>query len=165
MFQELCGDAALKNVVFVTNMWGEIPLDLGKACERELTANHLKPVLDKGAQLVRHSNSIQSAHNIIRLIMKNRPTTLRIQRELVDEGRDIFGAAAAQIINKECIEHVRRYSAELRDEGHTHTHQERINQRQEQAEKEIEGDYYHNGMAVFEVGFLVFLPGSRLAGH
>ena len=75
MFRELCGDKTLRNVIFVTNMWGEIPQDVGEARELELTTNFLKPVLDKGAQLVRHHNTIQSAHDIIRFILENKPTS------------------------------------------------------------------------------------------
>ena len=49
MLRELFGDSALKNVVLVTNMWGDVSLDVGVARERELVQEFLKPVLDKGA--------------------------------------------------------------------------------------------------------------------
>ena len=114
MFRELCGDKTLKNVIFVTNMWGEIPLDVGEARELELTTNFFKPVLDKGAQLVRHHNTVQSAHDIIRSIMKNKPAALQIQRELVDQKRDIVHTSAGEVINKELNEQIRRHQEELK---------------------------------------------------
>jgi len=115
MFRELCGDSSLKNVILVTNMWGGVSEDVGEARERELTTNFFKPVLDKGAKIVRHHNTAQSAHNVIRRVMGNRPITLQIQRELVDEGKDITDTAAAEVINEELNGEIRRLQAELRD--------------------------------------------------
>ncbi|KAF9650766.1 hypothetical protein BDM02DRAFT_3111513 [Thelephora ganbajun] len=114
MFRELCGDSTLKNVILVTNMWGEVTEDVGEARERELTTNFFKPVLDKGAQLARHRNTAESAYYTIRCIMKNQPTALQIQRELVDEGKDIIDTAAGEAVNKELNEQIRRHQVELK---------------------------------------------------
>ena len=115
MFRELCGDSTLKNVVLVTNMWGEVSKEVGEAREVELSTNFFKPALDKGAQLTRHHNTIQSAHDIIRRIMRNQPLALQIQRELVDEGKNIVDTAAGEAVNKELNAQIRRHLAELND--------------------------------------------------
>jgi chromosome segregation ATPase len=114
MFRELCGDKTLKNVVLVTNMWGEVSLDVGEAREEELVGQFFKPVLDKGAQIARHHNTVESAHDIIRHIMKNRSIALQIQRELVDEGMNLTDTAAGQAVNRELNEQIERHKAELR---------------------------------------------------
>lgn len=114
MFRELCGDKTLENVILVTNMWGEVTREVGEARENELKTNFFKPVLDKGARLSRHHNTIKSAHDIIRSIMKNRPLPLQIQTELVTEGKDIAHTAAGEVINKELNEAIRRHQAELK---------------------------------------------------
>jgi len=114
MFRELCGDKTLKNVVLVTNMWGEVPRDVGESREDELSSTFFKPVLDKGAQIVRHHNTAQSAQDIIRVIMKNRPVVLQIQRELVDEHKDIVDTAAGEAVNRELNEQIRRHKAEMK---------------------------------------------------
>jgi len=115
MFRELCGDSTLKNVVLITNMWGDVSEDVGKARENELITNFFKPVLDKGAQIARHYNTVESAHGIIRRILGNRPTTLQIQRELVDKHKDIIDTAAGEAINKELNEQMRRHQAGMRE--------------------------------------------------
>ena len=115
MFHKLCGDAALKNVVLVTNMWGEVSSDVGEARERELSSKFFRPVLERGAQMARHHNTLQSAYHIIQKIMKNHPVVLQIQRELVDEGSDIVNTAAGEAINRELNEQMRRHQAELRE--------------------------------------------------
>jgi len=112
MFRELCGDASLKNVVLVTNMWGEVSQDVGEAREAELTNKFFKPALEKGAQMARHQNTEQSAHDIIRMIMKNRPVVLQIQREMVDEQKDIIDTAAGEAVNEELKEQIKKHQEE-----------------------------------------------------
>ena len=114
MFRELCGETTLKNVVIVTNMWGEVPPHAGEARESELSSNFFKPALDKGAQMVRHQNTAQSAHDIIRMIGRNRPVALQIQRELVDERKNIVDTAAGEAVNEELNRQIRRHQDELK---------------------------------------------------
>ena len=85
MFRELCGDSGLKNVVILTNMWGQVTKDVGEARERELATDNLffKPVLDKGAQMLRHDHTLASAQKVLRYFFNNQPAVLQIQREIV----------------------------------------------------------------------------------
>ena len=114
MFRELCGEPALKNVVLVTNMWREDTRDISEARERELSGTFFKSVLDKGARMVRHLNTTQSAHDVIRSIMMNRPVVLQIQRELVNERKDIINTAAGMAINRELGEQMRQHEDEFK---------------------------------------------------
>ena len=114
MLRELCGETSLKNVLLVTNMWGEVSHEVGEARERELASDFLKPALDKGAHMVRHHNTEHSAHEVIRRIMNNHPVVLKIQRELVDEHKDIANTSAGEVINEELKEVARRHEAELK---------------------------------------------------
>jgi len=113
MLRELCGDSALKNVILVTNMWENVSLDVGEANEREIIRALFGPVLDKGARLARHRNTAESAHDIVRRVMKNQPIRLQIQRELVDEHQDITDTAAGLVANKELDEQIRCHQTEL----------------------------------------------------
>ena len=114
MFRELCGESALGNVVLVTNMWKEDSQDTNEARERELSTIFFKQAVDKGAHMVRHLNTAESAHNIVRRIMGNRPVALRIQRQLVDERKGIADTAAGRAINQELGEQMRQHEAELK---------------------------------------------------
>ena len=113
MFRELCGDATLKNVIVVTNMWARDPHDVNEARENELSSKFFKPILDKGARMIRHHNTAQSAHDIIRRIMDNQPDTLQIQRELVDQRKGIAETSAGKAVNRELIEQAKRHRVEL----------------------------------------------------
>ena len=71
--RKLCGDKTSKNTVFVTNMWGEVSRYIGEAREKELSDDKFKVILDDGAQMVRHQDTRQSAHDAIRMITRNLP--------------------------------------------------------------------------------------------
>jgi hypothetical protein len=115
MFRELCGDTTLQNVVIVTNMWGEVGTQVGEAREAELMQEDIffKPVLNKGAQMTRHDNTVSSAKNIIRRIIDNHPLPLRIQRELVDEHKDISDTSAGEELNRELNAQIKKYQQEM----------------------------------------------------
>src|SRR5258708_39114952 len=87
MFRKLCGEDAFKNVVIVTNRWKGLDPGVGEVRQDELATKdqYFKPVLDQGARMARHDNTVPSAERIIRLILNNHPLPLHIQEELVDE--------------------------------------------------------------------------------
>lgn len=114
IFRDLCGEKSLKNVVLVTNMWGGVSVEVGEARERELSSDFLKPALDKGARMVRHHNTQQSTHDILRRIMNNHPVVLQIQHELVEERKDVVNTSAGKRINAELEETKRRHEAEVK---------------------------------------------------
>lgn len=62
--------------------------------EQEMAQNPalFKPAIDRGAQMARHYNTIESAHHILRIVLGFPPELLRIQRELVDEGKTLSAA-------------------------------------------------------------------------
>ncbi|KAF9004032.1 P-loop containing nucleoside triphosphate hydrolase protein [Cyathus striatus] len=117
MFRQLCGESSLKNVVIATNMWGEVSKEVGEAREAELISQDMffKPVLDKGAQMARNDNTLQSAQAILQQIIGNLPMSLQIQRELVDQKKELSQTAAGVELNKELMEQVEKHRKELRE--------------------------------------------------
>ena len=114
MFRELCGEHALKNVALVTNMWSAVTREVGEAREKELSATFFKPVLEKGAQMVWHFGTPESAHGAIRKIIAiNSLVVLRIQWELVDERKSLLNTSAGKAVNRELEEQVRQHEAEF----------------------------------------------------
>ena len=84
MFQELCGEETYPNVLLVTGMWDTVTPEVGNARDHELATKDIffKPVLEKGARMMRHNNTRESALEIIRNLVDRPPVALRIQREL-----------------------------------------------------------------------------------
>lgn len=115
MFRELCGETTLKNVVIVTTMWGEVALARGTAREVELATNtkFFKSAIDKQALLLRHDNTFSNAQSILCHIIHNRPLSLRIQDEVVTEGKDISQTAAGEELGRELAAQTRKFQAEM----------------------------------------------------
>lgn len=113
IFHELCGNESLHNALIVTTMWSGVDPELGESRERELATaeDFFKPVLDHGAQLVRHYGTLESAQAILRLFITNKSTTLRIQRELVDEGKELINTAAGAELARVFAEQTGRLEA------------------------------------------------------
>ena len=116
MFRNLCGEVALRNVVIVTNMWGGVEPEVGYAREAELRREDIffKPALEKGARMARHTNTVPSAETIIRLFFNNQPLPLQIQRELIDEQKDIVETSAGQELNRELNAQIRKHQEDVR---------------------------------------------------
>jgi len=116
MFQNLCGDMALRNVVIVTNMWGGVEPEIGEARETELRTEGVffKPALDKGTRMARHENTDKSAEAIVRLLIDNNPLPLQIQKELINERKDIVDTNAGRELNRELNGEIRKHQEEIR---------------------------------------------------
>jgi hypothetical protein len=101
LFTKICGDDALKNVVIVTNMWNRVTEEEGNARQRELETDNrfFKPALNLGAIITRHTNTGESALNILYMFLNKHPMPLRIQSELVDSGKRFLETEVAQAVN------------------------------------------------------------------
>lgn len=110
LFRKLCGDDTLRNVVIVTSMWSEVTAERGLAREDELATDDMffKPVLDKGARMMRHDNSPATAAHILRQLVPLCRRTLLIQRELVDLDKDIAETAAGAALLQDLEEQARK---------------------------------------------------------
>jgi len=115
MFKELCGEKTLKNVVLTTSMWEQVTPQQGADRERQLKDKHFKAAIEKGAQLSRHTDTPESARAILRTILKNQPVILKIQRELIDEHKDIEHTGAGEELSREIREVVAKYQNEIRE--------------------------------------------------
>ena len=114
MFRKLCGEKTLKNVVLMTNMWGRVTPQQGADREQQLKDDYFKAAIEKGAQLCRHTNTLESARAVLRMILKNEPAVLEIQRELIDEHKDIEQTIAGEELNREICMAAVRYGSDIR---------------------------------------------------
>lgn len=116
MFKQLCGGDFLKNVAIVTSMWSEVTASIGEAREAELRDQEMffKPVLEQGARLLRLDRNVESGQAIVRSMIRQRPTALQIQRELVDQRLDLAETAAGEELNRDIAAQVRAHREELK---------------------------------------------------
>ncbi|KAI6165664.1 P-loop containing nucleoside triphosphate hydrolase protein [Pisolithus thermaeus] len=115
IFRELCGESTLNNVLIVTNMWGNVDSKTGEERERELATNDklFKPVLEKGARLLRHDNTETSAHAILRNLINSQTAILAIQHEIVNQRKGLAQSAAGSELTRLLKEQAQRYGDEI----------------------------------------------------
>ena len=106
MFRKLCGSDSLKNVRIVTTFWSKEVTIEEQSHERRMQTDDrfFKLFLDDHAQMIRHDNTIESAHNIIRGICKNSPSALAIQLETVQQRRTLSATSAGIALHAELLE-------------------------------------------------------------
>ena len=107
----------MKSVILATNMWGNVIPEIGAIREQQLATEFVKSALDRGAQLHRHYNTTESAHQIIRVILNNRQTRnpLQVQREIVDEKREFDQTTVGEGVNRELDEHTKKLKGAIED--------------------------------------------------
>jgi myosin heavy subunit len=121
VFRRLCGETTLKNTMVVTNMWtpnaSEAVAAEEEDRERELATNErfFKRALENGARIVRHHNTVHSAHSIIRHFLKNKPQPLLIQRELVDENKNLIETDIGSYFKEEMKNLSKRHAKEIEE--------------------------------------------------
>ncbi|KAL4077630.1 hypothetical protein J3A83DRAFT_1637988 [Scleroderma citrinum] len=115
MFRKLCGDESLKNVVIITTMWDMITLEDGLRHEQELMSNDnlFKPLLDKGAIMMRHDRTPKSATNVIDYLLGKDATTIQIVVEIVEQGKALQDTAAGTELHSEIRELMRKHREEV----------------------------------------------------
>jgi hypothetical protein len=99
LFKKICGPNAYANVVIGTTMWNQLA-DQGsghnRVDERKRSTEYWGDMIKVGARVVDHEDNKGSAHNIIRMLLKKRKTTLQMQEELAENDGYVFSTSAAQ---------------------------------------------------------------------
>ncbi|KAG6856638.1 hypothetical protein H0H87_002228 [Tephrocybe sp. NHM501043] len=94
MFEALCGKDALENVVLTTTLWDEVDSTIGITREGQLQKEFWAPLMGEGCRTTRFSNTFQSAWDVINLFDINSPRPLLVQREMVDEEKELKATSA-----------------------------------------------------------------------
>ena len=109
MFQALCGEEPLKNVILATTRWGDLqqePHERAVRFEDDLKTNDnfWGGMVKKGSHVVRFENSKESALEILRpLVEQNKEVTLQIQQEMAVEKRSLANTSAGEHLNQELL--------------------------------------------------------------
>ncbi|KFZ07912.1 hypothetical protein V502_09670 [Pseudogymnoascus sp. VKM F-4520 (FW-2644)] len=98
MLKEICGREAYKNIVLGTTGWDLLPDPAeGITRERELREgdSFWKGMIKVGAQCVRMNQDVQSGKKLLLNMGNNETTALKIQTEMVEEGKAFEDTTAA----------------------------------------------------------------------
>ena len=121
MFNQLCGPNNLKSVILATTFWthGEgksVEESVGKARVKELeeTEEFWGGMIERGSRVEKHDGSKASAIRIVSdLVNRHDPVTLGIQRQMVDEKKDLFDTDVGLALRQEFIEETKKAEVKL----------------------------------------------------
>lgn len=123
MFKQLCGEAALKNVILTTTMWDLVNPEEGEARENQLrsTPEFWGWMIEKGSSTFRYLNTTKSARETIQSLLPRPRIVLDIQQQMVKEGQDLDRTNAGKELESSFKfekEQLERMIADLRAEMH-----------------------------------------------
>jgi hypothetical protein len=109
LFKKLCGDDALQCVVLATTRWDEVPKADAERREAELRNKEefWGGMISLGSTMIRQTGSPgtrearESARKIVEFLLSKRGMVLNIQKELVDQGRELGDTQAGQELVRE----------------------------------------------------------------
>lgn len=113
MFQKLCGDEGLQNVIVVTTMWGEVTEATGSQREKELISEYWQDMIECGSQMRRFHDRHASAWEIIKSLKEVRQP-LQIQVEIVDKGLNLPLTSAGKTVFTWLDDFIKKIKATIR---------------------------------------------------
>lgn len=122
MFERICGDNALSNVVLLTTMWDKLRDEVeGLNRDQELREDFWSLMEEKGSYIARSDGSKEMAEAMIAMLLEKDSVVLEIQRELHEKKR-LHETAAGQIMlpelqsrMSETDEYIRSLEARIRE--------------------------------------------------
>ncbi|TVY15502.1 hypothetical protein LARI1_G005745, partial [Lachnellula arida] len=114
MFRKLCGGDNMSKVCLVTTMWDKVTDEEGSTRERHLQRSETfwRTMIASGSSIRRHDRGIQSAQEVIRSMLVNKPTTIKLQDEIVS-GKTLVETDAGASINEEILKMKKKHEEDL----------------------------------------------------
>ncbi|KAF8466339.1 P-loop containing nucleoside triphosphate hydrolase protein, partial [Kalaharituber pfeilii] len=103
VFQKLCGEASLQHVILVTTHWASVSEATGESRENELLNSYWRGMREKGSKVMRFKGTETSGIEIISEFLNSNlgETSLEIQREMVDQNKNLADTSAGKAVNEE----------------------------------------------------------------
>lgn len=118
MFQALCGDVDMSHVVLAMSMWDTLQDDKSREraveLETDLRTNYWADMLEFDSHTFRHDNTWESELKIANYLLSLPGNlVLKIQREMVDEKRQLWQTRAGEQLQKELVEERAKHARDL----------------------------------------------------
>lgn len=115
IFKKICGNLALKNVILVSTRWSEVDETVGAQREQQLRDDFWAYMLGHGASMARFTGPRESAMVIASQLIGKRDIVLDLQRELVEEKKQLKETVAGSYVQDDLSEMKQQFQKELQD--------------------------------------------------
>ena len=115
MFRKPYSADNMKNVLLVSSMWDIIQEKQGAERKKELSSEGTfwKSMIAQGATMHRYNNRTATALQLIKILISNTPSALKIQKQLVDDRVPLVNTEAGEDVNQELLKAKRQFAEEL----------------------------------------------------
>ncbi|KAL4062813.1 hypothetical protein V8B97DRAFT_1877360 [Scleroderma yunnanense] len=98
VFEKLCGDDAMAQVVLVTTMWDEVERDVGEQRLQELRTSYWKGMISRGSTTFAYENTPDSARNFLKQVAEKSSERQHVllQKEISELKKTLRETAAGQ---------------------------------------------------------------------
>jgi len=115
MFQNLCGQEVLENVLLTTTQWSNVDPREGQAREVSLRDEGFwGGLISRGATLQRFHGTRESGLELILKLMSNTRKPLDIQDQIVEQNLTLLETSAGKYINEELIAQQKRFMEKVK---------------------------------------------------
>jgi hypothetical protein len=99
IFKKVCGEEPLSNVLLVTSRWDGVDLSVGAGRERQLKTKFWAYMIGHGSNMSRFYGDRPSAIGLVSQLLCRDKVVLKLQKELVDEGKSLDSTAAGAYVS------------------------------------------------------------------
>lgn len=99
VFQRICGEEAMSNVLLVTSRWDDVDPATGADRERQLREQFWAYMLGRGSVMTRFYGDRNNAVTVASQLLVKDSVVLALQREMVDERRQLSDTAAGAYVS------------------------------------------------------------------
>ncbi|KAK2769812.1 hypothetical protein CKAH01_15007 [Colletotrichum kahawae] len=115
IMKRVCGEKALKNVLLVTSRWNEVEEETGADREHQLRDEFWAYMLAHGSCVSRFHGDRPSAISLVSQLLMKDSVVLRLQHEIIDEGKKLNMTSAGAFVENSLEEAREEYSKEIRN--------------------------------------------------
>ncbi|PKS11746.1 hypothetical protein jhhlp_001735 [Lomentospora prolificans] len=94
ILQRICGEESFRSVLLTTSGWSGMDEETGSRREGELRDGFWAYTLGRGAHMSRFHGTRDSAIMLISQLLRKKPVILKMQQELIDNGKELKDTAA-----------------------------------------------------------------------
>jgi len=119
MFKKMCGQSCLPNVVLLTTMWGgstqQVSIQEAREMELKSQDEFWAGLIRLGARCERYDNTKARGLAIVKQMLSRPKIVLEIQRQIVEEGKNLSDTAAGQQLCEDIIKAEAKAKKDLQD--------------------------------------------------
>ncbi|KAI5995164.1 P-loop containing nucleoside triphosphate hydrolase protein [Pisolithus albus] len=100
VFQKLCGDKAMSQVILVTTMWDEVDESVGNERLEELEGSYWKVMIAQGSTTYCYRNTQESSRELLSQLVERKRREVRLQKQMANKNLELSETDAGELYSR-----------------------------------------------------------------